>query len=363
MELVKTSQTHVFQPDVSIDDIQASLSQSENEQVDALERSTRETQEITSLYNLAVAVGSTLELNKVIWRLYKESSRIIDTTNFALALYDADTKVLNFHLLATQGKLVKPFSINLAKTQVPGVTTRTLIKQVPVIIQDLGPSHTVEVEQIYPGQKIRSWLGVPILNPTEAQKSTLGVIAIWRDTPNALTNHEVRLLSAIGAQAAIAIHNAQQFEASQRRATEMARLHEISQHRATEMALLNRIARTLGSTLQFDEVLNRVLEGVDEIFEVEAACLFLIDALTGDLVFQMGWGDNVAGTKPFRIPREVDIAGEVTTARKPLLMSEADLKTGQLKLLASKFGLSIRNLLCIPLISHEQVIGVLEVIN
>ena len=140
-------------------------------QADELEHLTRQTQEFTNLYNLGVAVGTTLELNKVIWRLYKESSRIIDATNFALALYDADTKTLNFNLLATQGKAVKPFSINLAKTQAPGLTARTLFKQTPVLIQEVGSNHMVEVAQIYPGQTIRSWLGVPILNPAGIRES------------------------------------------------------------------------------------------------------------------------------------------------------------------------------------------------
>ncbi|MEW5956350.1 MAG: hypothetical protein AB1801_01405, partial [Chloroflexota bacterium] len=57
-----------------------------------------EIKEITTLYNTAVAVGSSLNLPELCWTLYKESSRLIDTTNFALAVYDEPTDTLNFVL-------------------------------------------------------------------------------------------------------------------------------------------------------------------------------------------------------------------------------------------------------------------------
>jgi signal transduction histidine kinase len=329
---------------------------------DKAEHLAREAKEITTLYNLAVAVGSTLNLNKVIWRIYKESGRIIDASNFAVVLYDQETNALNFNLVTHQGQEIKPFSIKRSNNQ--GLVTQTLTTQTPLLIQNLLESHeAIEFRQIHPQIKVRSWLSVPILNPAVTDENAQGVIAIWSDQPNAFTNHEVWLLSAIGTQAAIAIRNAQLFEASQRRATEMALLHEVSQRRAVEMALLNDIARTLSSTLHFDEVLTRIMERVDEILKVEFGALFLIDALTGDLVFQRGLGDKAEAVKPFRIPRGQAIAGEVALRGKPLMITEANLNGRNLTELEQRLPLSIRNALCVPLISNERVIGILKVIN
>jgi signal transduction histidine kinase len=361
-DVIKRSSSNVSQSDV-IEELQASPSQvNDRASVDEFERLARETKEIASLYNLAVAVGSTLNLNQVIWRLYKESSPIIDTSNFALALYDKNTNTLNFSLVVNQGKPVKPFSIKVADNQ--GLLAHLLTRQAPLLIQDLTRINgRLEIEKIYPAKELRAWLGVPILNPALPDQSVQGVITLWSDKPNVFTKRELWLLSAIGTQAAIAVRNAQLYEANQRRIREVTLLNEVSQRRAMEMALLNDIARTLSSTLQFKEVLTRTTEGINKLLKVEVGFLFLIDALTGDLMFQRALGKRAKEVKPFRVPRGKDIAGRVALTGKPLLLREADLNQHRLHELEQQLNLPIRNLLCVPLISHEQVIGVLEIIN
>jgi signal transduction histidine kinase len=362
-DVIKRPSPNVSQSDI-IETLQASASQEANNKTrtDEFERLAKETKEITSLYNLAVAVGSTLNLNQVIWHLYKESSPLIDTSNFALALYDKNTNALNFSLVVNQGKPVKPFSFKIANNQ--GLLAHLLTRQAPLLIPDLTKINgRAEIEKIYPAKELRAWLGAPIFNPALPDQDVQGVITLWSDKPNVFTKHEVWLLSAIGTQAANAIRNARLYEASQRRAREMNLVHEMSQRRATEMALLNDIARTLSSTLQFGKVLTRTTEGVNKLLKVEVGFLFLTDALTGDLMFQRALGEKAKAIKPFRIPRGKDIAGRVALAGKPLLLREADLNKHRLHELEQQLNLPVRNLLCVPLISHEQVIGVLEIIN
>jgi signal transduction histidine kinase len=362
-DVIKRSSPNVSQSDV-IDTLQASSSPQVNNETraDEFERLARETKEITSLYNLAVTVGSTLNLNQIIWRLYKESSSLIDTSNFALAFYDKNINALNFNLLVNQGKPVKPFSFKIANNQ--GLLAHLLTRQAPLLIQDLTRINgRAEIEEVYPTKELRAWLGAPIFNPALPDHGVQGIITLWSDKPNAFTEHDSWLLSAIGTQAANAIRNAQLYEAGQRRVREMNLVHEMSQRRATEMALLNDIARKLSSTLQFKEVLTRATEGVNKLLKVEVGFLFLTDALTGDLMFQRAWGEKAKDLKPFRIPRGKDIAGRVALTSKPLLLREADLKKHRLNELEQQLNLPVRNLLCVPLISHEQVIGVLQVIN
>ena len=78
-----------------------------------------ELKEVTALYNVAVGVGSTLRFDEVIWRLYKESSHLIDTTNFAIVIYDSKSDVLNFSLVFDQGEQLKPLSVKLSDKPPP----------------------------------------------------------------------------------------------------------------------------------------------------------------------------------------------------------------------------------------------------
>lgn len=195
-----------------------------------LQRLEREIKEVTTLYNVAVAVGSSLNVDEVVWRLYKESGRLIDTTNFALALYDGLSDTLDFVLVFERGRQLKPFSLRRSEQQ--GLIDRVLATQAPLLVGDLleaaQPGHVDPGSQAAPdsperlGRRIaggfdpdspiRAWLGSPILNPVLSHEDTQGLMVVWSDRPNAFGDHELWLLAAIGTQAAIAIRNARLYE-------------------------------------------------------------------------------------------------------------------------------------------------------
>jgi signal transduction histidine kinase len=313
-----------------------------------LERLATEIKEVTTLYNIGIVAGSSLKLKEVIWALYKESGRLIDATNFAIVIYNEQSKILSFGLVVDQGQRVKPFSVRLTNKQ--ELTSRVLATQAAVLVSDMLESGDVaETDRIRPDKRIRSWLGVPILNPHLTDESAQGAIVTWSYKPNAFDDHDLWLLSAIGTQAAIAIRNARLFEASQRR--------------AKEMFVLNDVARTLSSTLHLDEVLTRIMEEVDGLLNVEAGSLLLSDQETGNLVFQIALGDKAAEVKPFQVPKGQGIAGEVALTGKPLMVADTKRDTRHFKKLDKEIDFYTRNILCVPLILHDQVIGVLEVMN
>ncbi len=179
---------------------------------------TQELKEITTLYNIGVTVGSSLNLHQVFWRLYKESGRLVNTSNFALIIYDKQSNSLKFVLVFERGQRVKSFRTRRSDHQ--GPVNQVLSSQAPVLIKNMNKKNSKTTVDLTPeaeqGQKtakpVRSWLGVPILNPNLAQDEPQGVIALWSYEPDAFTDHEMWLLSAIGTQAAIAIRNARLYE-------------------------------------------------------------------------------------------------------------------------------------------------------
>ena len=311
-------------------------------------RLTTEIKEVTTLYNIGVAVGASLNLKEVVWSLYKESGRLINVTNFAIVIYDSANNCLEFMLAFDQGKRLKP--IILPRQEDTGLINQVLTTQSPVLIRDVQQSpDTVETEQLNPKQPTRSWLGVPIVNPALVGESAQGAIVTWSYEPNLFTNHDLWLLSAIGTQAAIAIRNANFFEDSQRR--------------AMEMAVINDVARTLASTLQLDEVLTRIMEQVEGMLDAEAGSLLLTDTSTGDLIFQIALGDKANEIKPFRVPRGQGIAGQVAESGEPLMVADLRQDERHFKKLDQQVDFSTRNILAVPLVLHDRVIGVLEVMN
>jgi signal transduction histidine kinase len=350
-QMIKMPKPNIFRSD-AIDNIEISpVSGNNNVDNNKTERLAREINEITALYNMAVAVGSSLDLRKVVRTLYKESSRLINAANFALVIYDPDLKALNYALVVEQNKQMKPLSVRISRHH--GLTGQVLITQAPFLVHDLleiqKSQNIVEVNRFCSDRQIRSWLGVPILNPLLPNENAQGVISIWSYEPSAFNDHDLWLLSAIATQAAIAIRNA--------------RLYESSQRRAAEMVFLNDVVGTLSSTLHLDQVLTRIMEQVERLLNVEAGSLLLADPPTGDLVFQIALGDKATEVKPFRIPKGQGIAGDVAGTGKPLIIADVKKDKRHFKKLDQTVDFFTRNILCVPLILHDTVIGVLEVMN
>ncbi len=318
--------------------------------VNEFERLNTEIKEVTTLYNVGVAVGSSLNLKEVVWALYKETSRLLDVSNFAIAIYDSQSHSLDFCLVFDEGNRVKSFTLTPENEQ--GLIYQTLSTQSPLLITDLAGKNDdriVEMDKIRANRPVRSWLSVPIVNPALLGETALGVILAWDYRPDAFNDHDLWLLSAIGTQAAIAIRNAKLFEASQRR--------------ARELAFINNVAHTLASTLHLNEVLTRIMEQVEWMLEVEAGSLLLTDPASGDLVFQIALGAKADEIKPFRIPKGQGIAGEVAETGEPLLIADTSQDERHFKKLDKTVNFYTRNILCVPLILQDRIIGVLEVMN
>ena len=341
-----------------------------------VDRLTGELKQITALYNIGVALNSSLDPREIIWTLYKETGRLIDTSNFALVIYDENAKTLNFLLVFDQKQRLKPFSIAVSDDS--ALTGYLFSTEAPILVRDLRDSDKeFELSHFYPGKRIGSWLGVPIMNPVLTDESAQGAIIVWSYEPNVYTSHHVWLLSAIGTQASIAIRNARLFESSQRRAAEMARLKDganqraeemahlkdVAQRKADEMVFLNDVARSLSATLNLETVLTKIMEQVDDMLDVEAGSLLLTDVDSGDLVFQIALGDKGREVKPFRVPQGQGIAGRVALTGEPLVIADAGHDERHFKALDEKTQFRTRNMLCVPLILRNQSIGVLQVLN
>lgn len=309
---------------------------------------TKEIADITTLYNAGIAIGSSLSLKDVIWTIYKESSRLLDTTNFAITIYDEETDTLSFGLVFDDGQSVKPFAVRFSTNQ--RLTKQVIEQETPFLIPDLSQTdYQTEINRIQSQKQVRAWLGVPITNPTVTNHKAQGALVLWSYQPDVWTDRDMWLASSIGIQAAIAIRNARLFEASQRQ--------------AKESMALNEVARTLASTLSLEEVLTRIMEQVGSLLNSEAGALLLSDPTTGELIFQIAMGGRAEEIKPYRIPKGQGIAGEIAVTGKPLLITDVKKDKRHFKALDKQTDFLTRNLLGVPLLMHEQVIGVLEVMN
>jgi len=178
---------------------------------------------------------------------------------------------------------------------------------------------------------------------------TIGAVSLGsRDPAIMYTPEQVNLLQAMADLVAGAIVKA--------------RLLEESQRQARQMATLNELARSLTSTLDLDPLLNRIIESAVEIIDCEAGSLLLVDEKTSELVFEVAIGPVGSDLKGKRLPAGAGLVGKAVKTKQAIIENDVQTSDDWFNT-DEKTGFSTKDLLVVPLVVKDNVIGVLEVLN
>lgn len=129
---------------------------------------------------------------------------------------------------------------------------------------------------------------------------------------------------------------------------------------AQYLATLYEITRKLNSSLDLYEVLNYVMDRVVEVTKAERGFLMLRDERTGVFECPIARGMNHQDLDKPRFLISRTIVQQVVKSGEPLLTDNAQ---NMLSDVESVVTLSLRSILCVPIIVREQVIGVVYVDN
>jgi signal transduction histidine kinase len=141
-----------------------------------------------------------------------------------------------------------------------------------------------------------------------------------------------------------------------------AELQQAQEHIAT-LKVIQEVARSLTLELHLEPLLQKILAAAVAVMGASAGSLLLLDESTDELVFAVvegGGGDNLLG---MRMGRETGLAGWVATHRKPLIVDDVNKDDRYYQSIADTFDLKLTSLLCVPMISRNKVIGVLQVLH
>jgi sigma-B regulation protein RsbU (phosphoserine phosphatase) len=134
-----------------------------------------------------------------------------------------------------------------------------------------------------------------------------------------------------------------------------------SQPSSDRLALLYRLSQTFNSSLDLDEVLNRVMDEVIAATRAERGFVMLHEA-DGRLVFRVarGMDQETIDDPQFQISRSV--VEQVAREGPPILTSDAQ-RDARFSMRQSVQSLGLRSILCVPLKTKDEVSGVVYVDN
>jgi len=149
-------------------------------------------------------------------------------------------------------------------------------------------------------------------------------------------------------------------------ATDRDRLTAMVEKRDREMIFLQQIGSILASsTFDMDEVIKHTMNMIQTMINVEAGSLLLRDE--NELVFKESFNVNrdidISILKNIKLTLGKGIAGYVAARGEALIVKDVKASQHFHAVIDEKTGFVTKSVLCIPLVSKGQVLGVIEVIN
>lgn len=136
------------------------------------------------------------------------------------------------------------------------------------------------------------------------------------------------------------------------------------QRTVDELTAFNAIGRTLTSSLDIDQVLAAIMDRISALLKPKNWSLLLLDEPTQELYFQLFvGGPKREKVKNVRLKLGEGVAGWVAQHREPVWVSDAYKDDRFTPKVDQATEFKTTQILCVPLICKDRMLGVIELIN
>jgi signal transduction histidine kinase len=138
------------------------------------------------------------------------------------------------------------------------------------------------------------------------------------------------------------------------------------ENQQTRIVCLERMleaSQLLNSTLNLEELLERMQSIATTLTGTEASSILLLPKKTDQLRFETATGEAKDKLPHIVVPLEGSIAGEVVKTAQPIVVNDARQDPRHYGVVDDATSFSTRSLLAVPLLVREKIIGVIEVLN
>jgi GAF domain-containing protein/anti-sigma regulatory factor (Ser/Thr protein kinase) len=350
-------------------------------------------EELATFNDIGQSLSSTVRSEELPTLIYRQTSRLMDTSNFYIALYDDEQDQVTFPVFYEDG-----FSRSMVMTPAddvsqdadesqpvnPGLyvlimhlTRRVIDRRGPIILQgselrqeewdvalkeEMG---TVESARLH---EPLSWLGVPMI-VADKVVGVMGVLSYTSD--HAYTSYDLRLLSTIASWAGISLENAHLFDQIsqfairlERRVAE--RTQELEQanvqlvQEKEYLETVHTVTLELTATLDLDEIISRALEIASNNLNVARGSIMLRELQSGTLICRAVLQDQgvVDRTEyPIAFRTGEGLVGWVMQHQEPLRID--DVLVDMRWVVEAGRAEDVRSVMAVPLMTSDTTLGVL----
>ncbi len=214
-----------------------------------------------------------------------------------------------------------------------------------VIIHDAYSDERFQKEiDLQTGYTTRSILCVPLRT---LKGDLIGVSQVLNKVNGEFTEHDLGVLEAMVAQAAVALESHRTVE-------------NLQAARRQELEFLD-VVSEVSSEIKLGPLLQKLIRAITKMLDAERSTLFINDEKTKELYTEVGEG---LGATTIRMPNNVGIAGTVFQTGETVNIPHAYADLRFNPSFDRKTGFFTRSILCVPVINkNAKTIGVTQVLN
>jgi GAF domain-containing protein/two-component sensor histidine kinase len=185
----------------------------------------RRISELTTINHISTAVNAILQIDELLSELHRGIADIIDVNTSLIAIYDDTFEQLRFPIAYDEGHL-----IHLDPTPLgDGINSWVVRHHKPLLIRSAEEFAAQDIDlhgerQGMPERPVQSCLAVPIM----FSERVLGLINIQSYEAGAFDDNDLRFLTTVANQAAVAVNNAHLFSEVSQNAAEMKTLYDVT---------------------------------------------------------------------------------------------------------------------------------------
>ncbi len=235
---------------------------------------TQANQRLATLNAVSALIGSSLDLEYLTDEILAQIQKTITFDSATLLLLKDKMLVA----AAARGFSEYQRGMNTYTKNDHNSAWRVVSNKLPLIINDVARSRYWEPRPEL--SKIRAWLGVPLIY----KDRVVGVLTLDRNSPTAFTEADARYVFTLAFQIAIAVENAQLFEAWEKQ--------------TARLKLINEVSREINKFLNVENLFDALAEAVFEKLHYDWVSIWEIDDTRSTITLKTAYGDATSSQLP-----------------------------------------------------------------
>ena len=292
------------------------------------------------LISVAEHVTSILDLDRLLTEVGNLIKDVIPYRHFAIFLYDDERKELIWkfgigYSDASREKLAR-FPIGR------GLVGRAVRMRSSVVSVDVDHEPDFLPAETASGEAIRSALAIPLIH----QDRVVGAMTLESVLLAEFTEVQEQILSPLGCILAIAIDNANLYQASIRDAATKELLYEVS--------------REMSSILDLQPLLDKIADLLMKVIDYQLFAIFLLDPATGDLVIKNTRGWSAEAIQHYsRVKKGKGLFWKAIEEKRPTIVEDTSKHPTYLPK-RTVDGQRLNSQINVPLLTKDRPIGVMS---